>query len=62
MEQSKLMFNIGDIVYSPSAGYGLVSNWDKERNIMHVIFFDQPNKAYEYYMDFFMLKCWEKVE
>ena len=56
--------NIGDIVrfLSPIGECGIVSNWDKERNIMHVIFFDQPNKACEYYMDFFMLKCWEKVE
>ena len=56
--------NVGDIVkyLSPIGEYGIVSNWDKERSIMLVIFFDQPNKAYEYYMDFFMLKCWEKVE
>lgn len=53
--------NVGDIV-KYIEDYGIVSNWDKERNIMLVIFFDQPNKAYEYYMDFYMLKCWEKVE
>jgi hypothetical protein len=51
--------SVGDIVISPLGQYGFVSNCDKERSIMLVIFFGDPTyKAYEYYT----LKCWKKVE
>jgi hypothetical protein len=60
-----MTFEVGDIVRYERGKYGIVVKYEKsnvwDEDVMHVVFFHEPEKTFRFFLSPAMKACWIKV-